>query len=281
MFSPSGFKKVNIYPTFNASTFIDTVIGDTTTRKALQSCTSPGGNKGRIFTAVEKCRGGGTLLLYHGGQHTNAMVIVMDLQSHLERVTGGTLPQNLVDKVTRKTPGMGDSTVASDSDNESLFSFITTSLDSRTQQAASSPKPNACEKPMSEVLASTYKFTSFSDPQHPIPPQSPPATPSVSDEETASLHSIIAKLKIDNATSETKQKELQDQLTSLQVSVSSLTTTSSLTSPDPSIAQVFTQFTNVMSKMQSILEKTSSDLPEFAEVTALIQRFPPSAGSQA
>ena len=63
---------------------IDTVIGDTTTRKALQSCTAPGGSKGRIFTAVEKCRGGGTLLLYHGGQHTNAMLVVMDLQSHLE-----------------------------------------------------------------------------------------------------------------------------------------------------------------------------------------------------
>ena len=93
----------------------------------------------------------------------------MDLQAHLERVTGGTLPQNLVDKVTRKTPGMGDSTVASDSDNESLFSFITTSLDSRTQQAASSPKPNAWEKPMNKVLAATYKFTSFLDHHQPLP----------------------------------------------------------------------------------------------------------------
>jgi hypothetical protein len=109
-------------------------------------------------------------LLYHGGQHTNAMVIVMDLQSHLERVTGGTLPQNLVDKVARKTPGMDDSTVASDSDNESLFSFVTTSLDSRTQHAASSPKPSAWDKPMNEVLAPTYKFTSFLDTQQPTPP---------------------------------------------------------------------------------------------------------------
>jgi hypothetical protein len=208
----------------------------------------------------------------------------MDLQAHLERVTGGTLPQNLVDKVTRKTPGMGDSTVASDSDNESLFSFITTSMDSRTQHAASAPPPNAWDKPMNEVLAPIYKFTSFSDPQQQLPPQAPLATPPVSDEETASLQSLIDQLKIDNATSETKQKELQDQVTILQVSVSSLTTTSSLTPPDPSLAQVLTQFdqfTSVMTKMQSILEKTSSDIPELAELSALIKSFPPSAGNQA
>ena len=102
---------------------------------------------------------------------------------------------------------------------------------------------------MNEVLAPTYKFASFSDHQQPIPPQAPPATPSASDEETASLQLIIAQLKTDNATSETKQKELQEQLTSLQISVSSLTTTSSLTSPYPSIAHVLTKFTNVMSKM--------------------------------
>ena len=153
----------------------------------------------------------------------------MDLQAHLERVTGCSLPQHLVAKVARKTPGMGDSTDASESDNESLFSFITTSLDSRTLQAASAPKPSAWDKPMNEVLAPTYKFTSFSDTQQPPPPQAPPANPSVSDENTASLQSIIAQLKIDNATSETKQKDLQEQVTILQVSVSSLTTTSSLT----------------------------------------------------
>ena len=263
---------------------IDTVIGNTTTRLALQSFTAPGGNKGRIFTAVEKCRGGGTLLVCHGGQYANAMTIVMDLQAHLERVTGGSLPQHLVAKVARKTPGMGDSTVASESDNESLFSFITTSLDSRTLQAASAPKPSAWDKPMNEVLAPTYKFTSFSDTQQPPPPQAPPANPSVSDEDTASLQSIIAQLKIDNATSETKQKELQAQVAILQVSVSSLTTTSSLTPPDPSLAHVltqFNQFTSVMTEMQSILEKTSSDIPVLAELSALIKSFPPSAGNQA
>ena len=262
---------------------IDTVIGNTTTRKALQSCKAPGGSNCRIFTAVERCRNGGTLLLYHGGQHTNAMSVVMDLQSHLERVTGGILPQHLMDKVTRKTPGMGDSTVASDSDSESLFSFITTSLDSRTQQAATAPKPNAWDKPMNDIsIAPTYKFTSFSDPHQSSIPQTPTATPTVSDDETASLHSTIAKLKIDNATSETKQKDLQDQLTILQVTVSSLTTASSLTSSDPQLAQLLTQVnqhSSFMSQMKSILEK-NPDLPELAELSALIKSFPPSAGSQ-
>ena len=87
----------------------------------------------------------------------------MDLKSQLERVTGVPLPHNLIDKVTRKAPGMGDSTNASDSDSDYLLSFITTSLDSRNQQAASSPPPNAWDKPMNEVsIALTYKFASFS-----------------------------------------------------------------------------------------------------------------------
>ena len=120
--------------------------------------------------------------------------------------------------------------------------------------------------------------TRYRSQKQPITPQAPPTTPSVSDEETASLHSIISQLKIENATSKTKQKDLQVQLTSLQFNVSSLTTTSSLTSQDPSIAQVLTQFdqfTSVLTKMHSILEKTSSDLPEFAELSALIKSFPP------
>jgi hypothetical protein len=208
------------------------------------------------------------------------MVIVMDLQGHLERITGGTLTQNLIDKVTRKTPGMGGSTIASDSDSEFLFSFITKSLDARTQQAAAAPKPSAWDKPMNEVLAPTYKLASFSDQQQSQPPQAPPATPSASNEENPSLQSTIAQLKSDNTTYESKQNELQAQLTSLQISVSSLTTTSTFTSPDQSISQVVTKFTNAMSKMQSILEKTSSDIPEFAELTALLKSFPPSEGSQ-
>jgi hypothetical protein len=172
-----------------------------TTRLALQSFTAPGINKSRVFTAVERCRGGGTLLIFHSGQHSNAMVIVMDMKSQLERVTGDTLPKNLIDKVTRKTPGMGDSTIASDSDSDSLFSFITTSLESRTQQAASYPTPNAWDKPMNEVsIAPTYKFASFSGQQQSNPPQDPPATPSASDDKHASLQSTIAQLKSDNAT---------------------------------------------------------------------------------
>ena len=204
----------------------------------------------------------------------------MDLQAHLERVTGGTLPQNLIDKVTRKNPGMGDSTIASDSDSESLFSFITNLLESRTQHAALAPKPSAWDKPMNEVLAPTYKLASFLDQQHSHPPQDPPATPSTSDEENASLQSTIAQLKSDSTTYESKQKELQTQLTSLQISVSSLTTTSTLTSPDPSITQVVNKFTNIMSKMQSILENTSSDISEFAELTALLKSPPPPEGNQ-
>ena len=205
----------------------------------------------------------------------------MDLQGHLERVTGGTLPPNLIDKVIRKTPGMGDSTIASDSDSDSFFSFITTSLDSRTQQAASAPQPSAWDKPMHEgSIAPTYKCASFSGQQQSNPPQATPATPSASDEENASLQSIISQLKSDNSTYESKQNELQAQLTSLQISFSSLTTTSTLTPPDPSIAQVVNKFTNVMTKMQSILEKSSSDIPEFAELTALLKSFSPSDGSQ-
>jgi hypothetical protein len=133
----------------------------------------------------------------------------MDMQSQFERHSGAPLPQTLIDKVTRKTPGMGDSTIASDSDNDSLFSFITTALDSRTQKAASAPPPSAWDKPMREVsIAPTYRLNSYTAQQPSTPPQAPPVTPSASDEETASLQSTIAQLKSDNAIYESKQTEL-------------------------------------------------------------------------
>ena len=70
---------------------IDSALGNTPTRSVLQSFTAPG-NTSRVFTAVERCRGGGSLLLFHRGQHSNAMVIVMDMQSYFERHSGAPLP---------------------------------------------------------------------------------------------------------------------------------------------------------------------------------------------
>jgi hypothetical protein len=48
---------------------IDTVIGNTTTRAALQSFTTTGPTPRQVFTAVERCRAGGTLLLFHHEQY--------------------------------------------------------------------------------------------------------------------------------------------------------------------------------------------------------------------
>ena len=53
------------------------------------------------------------------------MEIVVDMANRLEQVTKAQLPQHLIDKVARKTPGMGNSTIALDSESESLFSFVT------------------------------------------------------------------------------------------------------------------------------------------------------------
>jgi hypothetical protein len=79
------------------------------------------------------------------------MSIVVDMANWLEQVTKAQLPQHLIDKVARKTPGIGDSTIASDSESESLFLFVTSTMASIAHNAAASPPMNAWEKRMNEV----------------------------------------------------------------------------------------------------------------------------------
>jgi hypothetical protein len=125
------------------------------------------------------------------------------------------------------------------------------------QNAAAAPPMSAWDKPMNEVrIAPTYKLASFSD-------------------DTASLQSTIAQLKIDNARYAAKQLELQEQLSTLQISVTSLTSASTL-NPDPSAA--ITQ--SILTKVHSIFEQSSADLPAFAELTALIKSLSPIAGNK-
>ena len=92
-----------------------------------------------MIDAIEMCRGGGGVLLSHIASYTDMMVIVMDVGGHIERSTGAPLPPHLIEKVARKSPGMGNSTIVSDSNIESLFSFITSTKNSRAQQAAAPP----------------------------------------------------------------------------------------------------------------------------------------------
>ena len=75
------------------------------------------------------------------------MAIVVDMANRLAQVTKAQLPQHLTAKFTQKTPGMGDSTIASDSESESLFSFVTTTMASIAQNAAAAPPLNAWDKP--------------------------------------------------------------------------------------------------------------------------------------
>ena len=68
------------------------------------------------------------MLLFHHEQYKNAMAIVVDMANRLKQVTNAQLPQHLIETFARKTPGMGDSTIASDSKSESLFSFVTSTM---------------------------------------------------------------------------------------------------------------------------------------------------------
>ena len=91
---------------------------------------------------------------------------------------------------------------------------------------------------MEEVsIAPQYKFTTFGSP----PPQasaaesssSPAAINHPTNTDTTSLQATITQLKEDNAKAELKQEELQNQIKTLQISVSSLTESYFLTTTSP------------------------------------------------
>ena len=95
------------------------------------------------------------------------------------------------------------------------------------------PPPDIWDKPMDEVsIAPTYKITSFSD-QLFASTQTPAIYHPTSNAYTASLQATITQLQIKKSNYESKQQELQAQINSLQISVSSLTTAYTLTPTKP------------------------------------------------
>ena len=91
------------------------------------------------------------MLLFHHTQYTNVMAIVVDMANRLEQVTKAQLPQYLIAKVTRKNPGMGESTIKTDSESDSLFSLVSSTMASIVQNAAAASPLSAWDKPVSEV----------------------------------------------------------------------------------------------------------------------------------
>ena len=78
----------------------------------------------------------------------------------------------------------------------------------------------------------------------------------------------------------TREPSYLDKETSITLTLPS--EASFLTPPEPSaaITHAVNDFTQVVSKMKSILKKSSSNIPEFVEITALIKSLFPTEGNQ-
>ena len=158
------------------------------------------------------------------------MSIVINLDNQLAQASNSEFLEHLRDAVTRRTRGMDDPSDGTESDIDLVISFLTMTMASRNQHHAEKPTNNAWHRPMEEVsVAPQYRFTTFGS----SPPQavaadssSPAAATQPSTDDTAALLATISQLKEDNTKSETKQEELQNQMKTFQMSVTSLTATS-------------------------------------------------------
>ena len=152
-------------------------------------------------------------------------------------------------------------------------------MDSRAQQAAA-PPPNMWDKPMAEVsIVPTYKTASFSD-QHSFTP--PQALTQATTSPIRTLPPSTMQLQSNKANYELKQQEIQTQINTLQISVSSLTTASTLNPTElvASITHTVNSLTQVVSIFKSVLAKSSSEIPELAKLIALINNLNHTEGNK-
>ena len=97
----------------------------------------------------------------------------------------------------------------------------------------------------------------------------------------APLQYTIAQLKEDNTKAEAKQAELQNQIKTLQISVSSLTEASPLTTapPNTSMQSTAKSLSQLVILLQNVLTKNKNH-PKLADATAIIASFTSEEGSK-